>query len=137
MSAFIEYGNAAINETKNNKNAELMNAFRADLKKNIAVCGYPSKDEIGIVDETNNLSWDNTLKQLPALASNFMNDTGRKFNLPSPDDNCTSATIEIKSKGEKTRTGTSKLGGTEKQWTKTIAEHNEFKVSNNTKGFEK
>lgn len=135
MSAFIDYGNAAINESKNNTNAELMSAFRADLKKNIAACGYPSKDEIGVVDECKDLTWDNTLKQVPNLVSNFINDTGRKFNLPAPNDNCASATIDIRTKAEKTKNGTTKLGGTEKPWTKTIGEHDEFKVSNNTKSF--
>ena len=42
MGAFVTYGNMALNNQKG-KSSNLQEAFRADLKKNIARAGYPSR----------------------------------------------------------------------------------------------
>ena len=102
MGAFVTYGNNAINNL-NGKSSNLQDAFRADLKKNIAIAGYPTKDEIGIIDT---------------------------FNLPAPDGSCTDATIEIVHKPTKTSTGVSKMGGVDKPWESTIKEHDEYSLTN-------
>lgn len=134
MGAFVTYGNAAINNQKG-RSSDLQEAFKADLKKNIAIAGYPSKDEIGIIDELNNFSFDNTLKKIPQLVSNYMRDENRKFNIPAPDGSCTEATIEIVHKDTKTSSGVSKIGGKEKPWETTVKEHDEFALSNHRDPF--
>ena len=129
MGAFVTYGNNAINNL-NGKSSNLQAAFRADLKKNIAIAGYPTKDEIGIIDTINNFTMENTLKQIPQLVADYMRDDNRKFNLPAPDGSCTDATIEIVHKPTKTSTGVSKMGGVDKPWESTIKEHDEYSLTN-------
>ena len=136
MSAFVTYGNAALNNQKG-KSSDLQDAFRADLKKNIAIAGYPSKDEIGIVDEINNFTFENTLKQMPQLVANYMRDENRKFNIPSPDGSCTDATIEIVHKEKQTKTGVAKLGNGKDPipWESTIKDHDEYALTNHRDAF--
>lgn len=131
MGAFVAYGNAALNNQKGNS-SDLQEAFRADLKKNIAIAGYPSKDEIGIIDEIDNFTFENTLKHVPQLVSDYMRDENRKFNIPAPDGSCTDATIEIVHKDRQTKTGVAKLGNGKDPipWESTIKEHDEFAISN-------
>lgn len=131
MGAFVAYGNSALNNKKG-KSSNLQEAFRADLKKNIAIAGYPSKDEIGIIDEIDNFTFENTLKQIPSLVSNYMRDENRKFTIPAPDGSCTDATIEIVHKDTKTTSGVAKLGNGKPDipWESTIKEHDEFAISN-------
>jgi hypothetical protein len=66
-----------------------------------------------------------------------MSDTGRKFDLPAPDNKTCPATIYTKHIPEDTKEGVSKLGGAEKKWTSTIAAHDVVKVKNHTKAFKK
>lgn len=134
MGAFVAYGNAALNNQKG-KSSNLQEAFRADLKKNIAIAGYPTKDEIGIVDTIDNFTFENTLKQVPQLVADYMRDENRKFNLPAPDGSCTDATIEIVHKETKTSSGVSKIGGVERPWESTIKEHDEYALTNHRDGF--
>lgn len=131
MGAFVAYGNAALNNQKGNS-SDLQEAFRADLKKNIAIAGYPSKDEIGIIDEIDSFTFENTLKHVPQLVSDYMRDENRKFNIPAPDGSCTDATIEIVHKDRQTKTGVAKLGNGKDPipWESTIKEHDEFAISN-------
>lgn len=136
MAAFIEYGNGKLNNVSG-KDMEIQTAFKTDLKKAIAHAGYPSKDEIGIIDEINDFDMSNTLECVPTLVSDFMSDTGRKFDLPAPDNKTCPATIYTKHVAEDTKEGVSKLGGAEKKWTSTIAAHDVVKVKNHTKGFKK
>ena len=136
MGAFIEYGNGAINNVSG-KSEDIQTAFKTDLKKAIAHAGYPSKDEIGIIDEINDFDMSNTLECVPQLVSGFMADTGRKFDLPAPDKKTCPATIYTQFVPEETKTGVSKLGGAEKEWTSTIAAHDVVKVKNHTKAFKK
>lgn len=129
MSAFVTYGNNAINNTKG-KSSNIQEAFRADLKKNIALAGYPTKDEIGIIDTIDNFTMENTLKHVPQIIAEYMRDENRKFNIPAPDGSCTEATLEIVHKETKTSSGVSKMGGVDKPWESTIKEHDEYSVSN-------
>lgn len=124
--AWVQYGNA-----------KLQDALRADFKKNAAKMGYPSKDEIGIVDETT-LDATNTLSVIPATISGFMHDEGRSFDLPAPDEKTAAATLRVDAVEEKTKTGTIMLGDKKGQeYTSTIAAHEEIKVKNRTKPFKK
>lgn len=136
MGAFVTYGNMALNNQKG-KTSNLQEAFRADLKKNIARAGYPSKDEIGIIDEINDFTFDNTLKQIPQLVSGYMRDENRKFNLPAPDGSCTDATIEIVHKETQTKSGVAKLGNGKAPipWESTIKEHDEYAITNHRDAF--
>lgn len=136
MGAFVAYGNMALNNQKG-KSSNLQEAFRADLKKNIARAGYPSKDEIGIIDEINDFSFDNTLKQIPQLVADYMRDENRKFNLPAPDGSCTTASIEIVHKETQTKQGVAKLGKGKDPipWESTIKEHDEYSLTNNRDAF--
>ena len=136
MAAFIEYGNGKLNNVSG-KDMEIQQAFKADLKRNIAKAGYPSKDEIGIIDEINDFDMSNTLECVPQIVSDYMADTGRKFDLPAPDKKTCPATIYTQHVPEETKTGVSKLGGVEKPWTSTIAAHDIIKVKNHTKAFKK
>ena len=136
MAAFIEYGNSKLNNTSG-KDLEMQTAFKTDLKRAIAHAGYPSKDEIGIIDEINDFDMSNTLECVPKIISDFMADTGRKFDLPAPDNKTCPATIYTQHVPEDTKTGVSKLGGVEKEWTSTIAAHDVVKVKNHTKEFKK
>ena len=86
MSAFIAFGNGCINNVNGNT-PDIQSAFKTDLKKAIAHAGYPSKDEIGIVDEINDFSMDNTLGAIPDIVSKFMHDEQRSFDIPAADDN--------------------------------------------------
>lgn len=136
MAAFIEYGNGKLNNVSG-KDMEIQQAFKADLKRNIAKAGYPSKDEIGIIDEINDFDMSNTLECVPQIVSDYMADTGRKFDLPAPDKKTCPATIYTRHVPEETKTGVSKLGGVEKPWTSTVLAHDVVKVKNHTKGFKK
>ena len=136
MSAFVEYANGKLNNVSG-KDMEMQTAFKTDLKKAIAHAVYPSMDEIGIIDEINDFDMSNTLECVPALVSDFMADTGRKFDLPAPDKKTCPATIYTQHVPEETKTGVSKLGGVEKPWTSTIAAHDIIKVKNHTKAFKK
>ena len=136
MAAFVKYGNGKINNVSG-KDMEIQTAFKSDLKKAIAHAGYPSKDEIGIVDEINDFDLSNTLEKVPEIVSSFMSDTGRKFDLPAPDNKTCPATISVVHVPEETKEGVSVLGGEKKKWKSTIAAHDAVKVKNNTKSFKK
>ena len=134
MAAFIEYGNKKINNATGN-DLEMQTAFKTDLKKAIAHAGYPSKDEIGIIDEINDFDMSNTLETIPKLVSDFMADTDRKFDLPAPDKKTCPATIYTQHVEEEKKEGVSKLGGVETKWSVTIAPHDVVKVSNRNDAF--
>ena len=116
-------------------NEKLQNAARADFKKNAAKLGYPSKDEIGIVDEST-LDISNTLAAIPETVSGYMHDEKRAFDLPAPDKKTAPATLKVVAVPKKTKTGTVQMGpnkgGT---YTSTIAAHEEVKVKSRNKDF--
>lgn len=134
MAAFVKYGNSVINNAQNKpENEEISKGFKADLKRAIAHAGYPSKDEIGVIDTINDFDMSNTLEAIPTIVSGYMKNEDRAFNIPATDDKCTSAKITIVSKEEETKTGENRFtGGT---YTTTIAAHDEYKVSNNRDPF--
>lgn len=136
MAAWIEYGNSKLNNATG-KDLEIQTAFKADLKKAIAHAGYPTKDEIGIIDTINDFDMTNTLECVPQLVSDFMADTGRRFDLPAPDKKTCPASISVVHCEKETKEGVSKLGGVEKKWTSTIDAHDEYKVKNNRNSFKK
>lgn len=124
--AWVAYGNAKLQE-----------AARADFKKNAAKLGYPSKDEIGIVD-TATLDLSNTLTAMSATISGYMHDEKRAFDLPAPDAKTAPATLKVVAIPKKTKTGTVMLGDKKGQkYTSTIDAHEEVKVKSRNKSFKK
>lgn len=122
--AFIEYGNE-----------NLQAAARLDFKKNAAKLGYPSKDEISIVDNAK-LDISNTLAAIPECISGYMHDEKRAFDLPAPDKKTAPATIKVVAVPKKTKTGTVMLGDKKGQtYTSTIDAHEEVKVKSRNKDF--
>ena len=57
ISSFVNYGNDQVN----NKETALSAAFRKDVKDAIKLAGYPTKDEIDIIDTMDNIKMTNTL----------------------------------------------------------------------------
>lgn len=109
FAAFVEYGNSCINNTTGNT-PEIQTAFKQDLKKAIAHAGYPSKEEIGIVDEINDFDMSATLQTVPQIISGFMRDEERAFDIPAADENTAPASIGIKSVPEEVKEGTLAFG---------------------------
>lgn len=136
-AAFVNYGNACINNT-NGKTPKMASAFKTDLKKAIAHAGYPQKDEIDIVDTINDFDMSATIREIPNFVSKFMHDEQRAFELPAPDKKTAPATIKVVEVDKKTKTGTIMLGDRKgEQYTSTVDAHEEVKVKNNVKSFKK
>jgi hypothetical protein len=133
LASFVAYGNSCLNQVP-----DMQTAFKSDLKRAIAHAGYPSKDEIGIVDGINDFDFSATLSQVPALVSGYMKKEDRAFDLPAADGKTCPASIKIVSVEEKTKEGTIMLGdnkgGTYKT---TIAAHDEVSVKNRRDRFKK
>lgn len=122
--AFIAYGEAKMQE-----------ALRADFKANIAKMGYPSKDEIGIVDSTQ-LTAANTLAAVPGVISSYMRDEARAFALPAPDEKTAPANLKLVDIDKKVSTGTMTFGPKKGESYETVVDaHTEFKVSSNRGDF--
>lgn len=137
FAAFVSYGNGAINNTSGHT-AGIQNAFRADLKNAIKRAGYPTKDEIGIIDSINDFDMSNTLSKVPELVSGFMHDEQRSFDIPVADDKTCPATIKVVEVGEKTKEGPIMLGDKKGQTYKsTIKAHEEVSVKNRRDKFKK
>lgn len=113
-------------------------AFKQDAKKFYAKAGYPSKDEIDILDDIDP-DVTNTVTQIPQLVSGFMKDEQRSFDLPAPDENTAPATINVVHVEEKTTEGVVTIEGPTKgeKWTSTIAEHDEPKLKVRRNKFKK
>lgn len=134
-AAFVEYGNACINNATG-KTPEMQAAFRTDLKKAIAKAGYPSKDEIGIIDTISDFDMSATLREVPNLVSGFMHDEHRAFDIPAADKKTAPASIKVVAVDKKVKKGTVMLGDKKGQeYTSTVAAHEEVKVKNHTKAF--
>ena len=126
LPCWVQYGNARLQE-----------AARADFKKNAAKLGYPSKDEIGIVDNAT-MDISNTLSAIPGAVSGYMHDEGRSFDLPAPDAKTAPVTLKVVSVAKKTKTGKIMLGDKKGEtYTSTIAAHEEVRAKNRTKSFKK
>lgn len=133
ISSFVNYGNDQVN----NKETALSAAFRKDVKEAIRVAGYPTKDEIDIIDTIDNLKMTNTLEEVPGLVANYIKDTDHDFELPRTDEETVAASISRRHVDEVTKSGVSSMGGTEKTWTSTVAAHNEYFVKNKRKPFKR
>lgn len=134
-AALVAYGNRSINNA-DGKTPELQAALRTDLKKAIAKAGYPSKDEIGIIDTIKDFDFSATIRELPALVSGFMKAEGRAFDLPAPDKKTAPATIKVVSVPKKTKKGIIQMGDKKGQeYTSTIGAHEEVRVKNKTGEF--
>lgn len=137
FASFVEYGNSAINNTTGNT-AGIQSAFKMDLKKAIAHAGYPTKDEISIVDEINDFDMSNTLAKVPELVSGYMSTEDRAFDIPAANDKTCAASLKIVSVEEKTKTGVIMLGDKKgEEYSSTIAAHDEFSVKNRRDPFKK
>jgi len=135
--AFVEWGNRSINNpTPKTDIHSLYTAIRTDMKKNIAKLGFPSKDEIGIVDTFTNFDFSATIRELPAAIAAFMKEEGRAFELPAPDKKTAPATIKVVSVPKKTKKGIIQMGDKKGQpYTSTIGAHEEVRVKNKTADF--
>lgn len=135
FAAWVAYGNSQINNASG-KSPELQAAFRTDLKKAIAKAGYPSKDEIGIIDTIKDFDLSATLREIPSVISGFMKEEGRAFDLPAPDKKTAPATIKVVSVPKKTKKGIIQMGDKKGQpYTSTIGAHEEVRVKNKTGDF--
>ena len=137
FAAWVNYGNACINNTTGNT-PEIQTAFKSDLKKAIAHAGYPTKEEIGVVDTINDFDMSATLQTIPKMVSGFMHDEKRSFDIPAADSNTCAATIKVVAVDEKTKEGTIMLGDRKGETYKsTIAAHEELSVKNRRDPFKK
>ena len=124
-----------VNDQIENKETAVSQAFRKDVKAAIALAGYPTKDEIDIIDTVEGLKMSNTAAVIPELVGNFMKDTDRNFEIPAVDDNTTATVIGRVHKDETTKEGVSVIGGERKEWKSTIAAHTEYFAKNKRKPF--
>ncbi len=133
VAALANYGNSSATSAEN-----FQKAFVSDAKKFYAKAGYPSKDEIGILDDMKP-DVSNTVSAIPELVSGFMHDEQRSFDLPAPDDNTAPATLTVVHVDEKTTEGVVTIDGPNKgqKWTSTVGEHEEIKVKNRRNKFKK
>ena len=106
FAAFCTYGNACFNDPE--KTPDIRDAFKTDLKKAIAHAGYPTKEEINIVDDINDFDMSATLQQVPKIVSGFMHDEQRNFDIPSSDSKTCAATVKVVAVDEKTKELTQK-----------------------------
>ena len=137
LASLVAYGNGCINNTKGNTPA-IQTAFKTDLKKAIAHAGYPSKDEIGIVDTINDFDMSATMEQIPNIVAGYMKDEQRSFAIPAGDKNSTPCTVSVVHVDKKTTTGVNQFGpNAGKEYTSVCEEHEEYKVKNNRKAFKK
>ena len=133
ISSFVNYGNDQVN----NKETALSAAFRKDVKDAIKLAGYPTKDEIDIIDTMDNIKMTNTLEQIPALVGNYIKDTDHDFEIPRTDEETCAVSIARRHVDETIKSGVSVMGGVEKSWTSVVAAHNEYYVKNKRKPFKK
>lgn len=124
FAALAQYCNSSAESATSFKEA-----FKQDAKKFYAKAGYPSKDEIDILDEIDP-DVTATASTIPQLVSGFMKDEQRSFDLPALDDKTSDATISVVHVEEKTSEGIVTIDGPNKgqKWTSTIAEHDEPKL---------
>ena len=133
FAALANYSNSSAEIATN-----FRNAFVQDAKKFYAKAGYPSKDEIDILD---GIAPDvtNTVSAVPDLIAGFMHDEQRSFDIPAVDENTAPATINVVHVEEKTTEGIVTIDGPNKgqKWTSTIAEHDEPKLKVRRNKFKK
>lgn len=133
FAAFANYSNSTATPASN-----FQHAFVQDAKKFYAKAGYPSKDEIGILDEmTPDVT--NTVSQIPELVSGFMHDEERSFDIPAADDKTAPATIKVVKVPEKITEGVIQMEGPKKgQKYKTVVKaHEEPKLKVKRDAFKK
>lgn len=133
MGAFLEWGNSI------EKAQSLQEAGMQDFKRNLAKFNYPSKDEVnnGILDG-GELDMSHTLAAIPGAVTQFMSDTGRKFDLPAVYDGMASATIRIDDIPETTHKGVNQMGPHKGEpYESVTAAHSEIKVKSHNKPFKK
>lgn len=133
LSSFINYSNDQVSTT----DSVMSTAFRKDVKNAIILAGYPTKEEIDIIDTIEGLKMTNTAEAIPGFIASYMKDTDRDFDIPMADDKTCAASIVRRHVDEITKSGTSNMNGVEKEWVSTIAEHNEYYVKNRRKPFKK
>lgn len=133
FSSFTKYGNECINSK-----TDIGDAFKTDLKKAIAHAGYPSKDEIGIVDEINDFDMSATIATIPSMVAGYMKSTDRGFDIPAADNKTCAASVKVASIPDKEKTFTIMLGNKKgEQGTSFISAHDEYTVKNRRDPFKK
>ena len=133
FAALAAYGNSTATPASN-----FQHAFVQDAKKFYAKAGYPSKDEIGILDEMQP-DVTNTVSAIPEFVGGFMHDEQRAFDIPAADDKTTAATIQVVHVPEKVTEGIITIDGPNKgQKYKSVTKaHDELNVKNRRGPFKK
>lgn len=131
LSNFVNY----MNDQAANKETALSQAFRKDVKAAIALAGYPTKDEIDIIDTIEGIKMTNTAGQIQNTVASYMKDQGRTFVIPSTDENTCELVIGRKPVEDKIKEGVSVIGGDEKPWKCRIKAHTEYFAKNKRKPF--
>lgn len=132
FAALANYGNSTATSAVN-----LQNAFVDDAKRFYAKAGYPSKEEIGILDEIKP-DLTNTVSAIPQFVAGFMHDEKRAFEIPAADEKTAAATLNVVAVEETTKTGTITFGDKKGEtYESTIAAHEEIKVKNKRGPFKK
>ena len=135
LAAFCAYSNSCFNNTTGTT-PTIQTAFKADLKKAIAHAGYPSKDEIGVVDEINDFDMSNTMSKVPEIISGFMRDEKRAFDIPAANDNTCPASIKVVAVDDKVKTGIIQMGDKKGEtYESKIKAHEELSVKNRRDAF--
>lgn len=133
FAAFANYSNSTAAPASN-----FQHAFVQDAKKFYAKAGYPSKDEIGILDEMVP-DVTNTVSQIPELVTGFMHDEERAFDLPAADDKTAPASIKVVKVPEKVTEGIITIDGPNKgkKYKSTVKAHEEPKLKVKRDAFKK
>lgn len=131
LANFVNY----MNDQVNKKETDLSTAFRKDVKAAIALAGYPTKDEIDIIDTLDGIKMSNVAAQIPSVVGGFMKDNQRAFEIPATDDKTCTLVIGRKPVEERIKEGTSNMSGEEKTWKCRIAAHTEYFAKNKRKPF--
>ena len=133
FAAFANYSNSTAAPASN-----FQHAFVQDAKKFYAKAGYPSKDEIGILDEMVP-DVTNTVSQIPELVTGFMHDEERAFDLPAADDKTAPATIKVVKVPDKVTEGIITIDGPNKgkKYKSTVKAHEEPKLKVKRDAFKK
>jgi len=127
LSNFVNY----MNDQAANKETALSQAFRKDVKAAIALAGYPTKDEIDIIDTIDGIKMTNTAGQIQNVIGSYMKEQGRTFVIPATDDNTCELVIGRKPVEDRIKEGVGPAG----EWKNLIKAHTEYFAKNKRKPF--
>ena len=127
LSHFVNY----MNDQTSKKETELSQAFRKDVKAAIALAGYPTKDEIDIIDTVEGLKMTNTATVMNKSIAEYIKATDRAFEIPPVDEETCRCVIGRVDKPEDIKEGTGPNGA----WKNLVKAHTEYFAKNKRKPF--